>query len=341
MAKTVRIGHASTDTPASGNYKDEVKIQNYYDMQPTMVLRPNISLLPNLAEDSAKACEDACDNDNIEYSQTSRNTLYNEAKKIGYKLDKDNIKTKCYADCSSFMTVCALAGGAPLKFSAMPNCGTMKSVFTAGNYYTALTAKKYLNSSDYLQRGDILVRDVYLNGSRHTVMVLDNGAKVSSDTEVFKLQSDLAVLKLAVEITNISESKMTAVVKITKLENGEEALLTDDAIIKSYKWQYQLDSLNSSVKKSIKELKVASGTANIELNSLVPDSSYRLDISATEIKNSEFGFNAPAVLFTTACKPENTNNTYKFGENEPITKINKTYIKTQDTFKQAIIYTNI
>ena len=341
MTKKVRIGHASTDTPTSGSYKDEVKIQNYYNMQPTMVLRPNVSLLPNLAENSAKACEDACNNDNIEYSQTYRNTLYNKAKETGYKLDEANIKTKCYADCSSFMTVCALAGGAELKFSAMPNCGTMKSVFTAGGYYTALTAKKYLDSSDYLQRGDILVRDVYLNGSRHTVMVLDNGDKVSPDPEVLKLQSDLAVLKLATEVTNIGETKIETVVKITKLENGEETLLTDDTIVKKYKWQYQLESLDSSTEKFIEDFKIASGKASIKLDNLAPNSSYRLVISAVELENSEFSFNAPAVIFTTACKAESNVTNYKFGENESVNKIDKTYIKIQDTFKRAIIYTNI
>ena len=176
----VKIGHASLDENnrikngyAGDQTGTEVFIRNWYNKNWDVVLRPKTS---TLAEKSAKACEQGCKNGNIGYDQNQRNTLYTQAKKVNFDLSK--ITTRCECDCSSFMTVCAIAGGANITYgSNAPTTSTMKSKFVASGNYTALTASKYLTSDKYLKRGDILVK----TGS-HTVMVLENGSATTTST---------------------------------------------------------------------------------------------------------------------------------------------------------------
>ena len=223
MAKTIRIGHASTSEASS--QANEVLIGTYSaSLAPTVVLRPKTL---ELASKSARACEAGCNNNKIEYSQSSRNTLNTEAEKVGYNLS--SITNTCYADCSSFMAVCAIAGGSKLKYGyGAPNCGTMRARFTQSGDYIALTDKIYLTSSDYLQRGDILVRETYLNGSRHTVMVLDNGNKVSSSViqaetpQVDISQTAYTPVKVSLSVISLSTNSVTIKAKLTKIKNGKE-----------------------------------------------------------------------------------------------------------------------
>lgn len=338
MAKTVRIGHASTDSAATA--AAEVLISNYYTaLKPTVVLRPVSSAI---AEKSAAACEAGCNNNNIEYSQIYRNSLYNEAKKVDYNLTK--VSTTCYADCSSFMTVCAIAGGANIDVSSMPNCGSMKAAFTKHGDYKALTSSTYLNSSDYLQRGDILVRETFLNGSRHTVMVLDNGGKVQAsstqDAGQTLVYSDVSIIKIAASITNIDTSKIDISARVTKLENGVETILTDSSTINTYKWTYELAAVNSSANKVLSEkLKVSNGTIKFTLSNLSSGEPYKLKILAKEIDGSA-DFSSPTIIFTTANESPIDKTKISFGSKEPLTKINKIYLKVKDSFKRAMLYNN-
>lgn len=176
----VKIGHASisekgTVTGNSGdNNGKELCQRNWYNGGWQFVLRPKSS---TIAEKSAKACEKGCANNNIGYDQNQRNTLNTQAKRVNYDLSK--ITTKCETDCSAFMTVCAIAGGANIVYGKTngPTTSTMKSKFSASGDYTVLTDSKYLTSDKYLKRGDILVK-----AGSHTVMVLENG----SETKVTK-----------------------------------------------------------------------------------------------------------------------------------------------------------
>lgn len=180
----VKIGHARygengiTGQAAGDSTKREVCTGTWYSMDSntSYVLRPKTRAL---AEAQAQACEAGCANDYIGYDQTNRNTLHTQAKKVGYDLSK--ITKKCETDCSEFMTICAIAAGVTeLEHTGnAPTTRTMRSKFGATGKYEILTDKKYLTSSAYLKRGDITVKP----GS-HTFMVLSDGSKVSSDTEV-------------------------------------------------------------------------------------------------------------------------------------------------------------
>ena len=172
----VKVGHASCDEngkAVGGRGGDqtgrEVVVRDWYSKGWNVLLRPRRA---ELAERSARMCEDACANPNIGYDQNGRNTLYAAAKAAGF--DLGGVETPCECDCSSFMHVCAMAGGANLTYGSNGyTTRTMVGAFVASGDYEKLTDSKYLTSSKYLQRGDILVKE----GS-HTVMVLDNGSEV-------------------------------------------------------------------------------------------------------------------------------------------------------------------
>jgi hypothetical protein len=170
----MRIGHASTDGTVAAK---QVLIQDISKnlINYKVVLRPKTV---ELAERSAKACEDGCDNDNILYSMDvsgdkARTTLWNKASKVGFNLSKNTLTETCYADCSSFMAVCAKAGGASI--SSQTATKWMEKAFTATGEYESLTGNIYFKNYDYLRRGDILV-----DPGHHTAMVLDSGKYVES-----------------------------------------------------------------------------------------------------------------------------------------------------------------
>lgn len=171
----IKIGHASKDergkfnSGAAGDQtKKEVYTLPWYNGGWNVVLRPKSS---NLAEKSAQACEKGCANNKIGYDQYQRNTLYKYAQAVGYDLAK--ITTVCECDCSSFMHVCAIAGGARLTYGQNGYVTfNMVKAFVSSGDYEKLTDRKYLTSDKLLKRGDILVKE-----SGHTAMVLENGAQ--------------------------------------------------------------------------------------------------------------------------------------------------------------------
>lgn len=173
----VIIGHASQDERgktkgglAGDQTGKEVCTRNWYAKGWDAVLRPINSVI---AENSARICEQICACANVGYDQNERNSLW----KLYLKTLKPIPDTKVECDCSSFMTYCAILGGANIEYgSNAPTTSTMIAKFSANGSYTVLTDKKYTESSDYLKRGDILVK----KGS-HTVMVLSDGAKANEN----------------------------------------------------------------------------------------------------------------------------------------------------------------
>ena len=323
MAVKVRIGHASTDEASSA--AKEVLISEYNsNLKPTVVLRPTDSLI---AEKSAKACEAGCNNDNIEYSQSSRGTLLEKAKEVSFDLSK--ITTKCYADCSSFMTVCALAGGAKFSYSHIPNCGDMKSIFTSKGYYQALAGQKYLENSDYLQRGDILVRETYLNGNRHTVMVLDNGAAVPKSTTTAEIAP---VIKVALEVLNISKNNINIKVQLLKISDDDETV----SDISKYSLSYKLERLDTK-KTEIKDFKANNSKSHeLAIKNLATEKPYRLTIFA---KNDDVEVCSAGVVFFTSNNTLKIEESNKF-ENEHKNNIKNIFLKIGDTIKSVIVYLN-
>lgn len=181
---SVLIGHASKDenSRASGGKAgdqtgQEVYIRNWYNGGWDRLLRAKSSAV---AGKMAKFVEDVCRSNKVGYDQGQRNTLRDYAKAVNYDVTK--LKDNCETDCSAFMTVAAEAAGISVKYMGgwnAPVTQTMVQVFKDTGAFDVYTDSKYLTGTDYLKRGDILVRQ-----SGHTAMVLSNGAKVATDINV-------------------------------------------------------------------------------------------------------------------------------------------------------------
>lgn len=172
----VMLGYAAKDERGSysgGQAGDqtgkEVYVNGWYNQNWTSVLRPKD---PQLAENIARHCEAACANNKIGYSQSDRNSLLTQAKKVGYDMSK--ITTPCNCDCSSFVSaVCVCCGLPESIFFAGGNgrvTSNMSEACLATGKFTELFDAKYRNQKNYLKRGDIL-----LNRNAHVVIVLSDG----------------------------------------------------------------------------------------------------------------------------------------------------------------------
>ena len=174
----VRIGSArldENDKLAGGKAGDqtgkEVATESWYLHQKgwTVVRAKDAEV----AEKIAANMEAACSNPNIGYDQSTSWDLYDKSKAYGWDCSKVTIPTE--TDCSSLVRVCvAFAIG-----KAVPWFSTLNQATVLGEtgFFDILTDAKYTQSSDYLRRGDILCTCT----QGHTVVVLDNGAKISQN----------------------------------------------------------------------------------------------------------------------------------------------------------------
>jgi hypothetical protein len=158
-------GKAKGGKPGNQTGK-ELRIQPWYlNKRGWIVLRPKDS---NVATKLAKDMRSACENMHIGYNQSTRNTLYTYASKVGFDCAK--VTTDCECDCSSLVRVCCLYAGVNVKnFSTASEL----SILMKTGMFDELTEDKYTTKSDYLKAGDILVTQV----KGHTAIVLNNGDK--------------------------------------------------------------------------------------------------------------------------------------------------------------------
>jgi LysM repeat protein len=257
---SVKIGHASIDENRKANggtagdqTKKEVCTRTWYSYPWTSVIRPKDV---NVAEKIAKAMEQACANDKIGYDQYQRTTLYTLAKANNWDLSK--ITTACECDCSSLVAVCVNAAGIPVSKDIYT--GNEKAALNATGKFTIYTDFKYTGSSNYLNRGDILL------GNGHTAIVLSDGpytvdnvqpeSSVSSNVAdtVYTVQAGDSLSKIATkynttyqklaEYNNISNPNIIRVgqkikipgAKVHVVQRGE----TLSGIAAKYKTTYQI-----------------------------------------------------------------------------------------------------
>lgn len=227
----IMIGHSSKDEngkivggAAGDQTGKETCTRNWYNGGWNVVLRPKSS---TLAEKSAKACEAGCANSKIGYDQNQRNTLNTQAKAVGYDLSR--IAVGCECDCSAFMHVCAIAGGANLSYGSNGfTTRSMVAAFVKSGDYEKLTDSKYLTSDKYLRRGDILVKE----GS-HTVMVLENGAQSEASTAPTASKKDTVTIYDSLRLPRLSRGSSGPAVKALQAiligYGGEPAQLIKNA----------------------------------------------------------------------------------------------------------------
>lgn len=134
----------------------------------------------SVREKFADLGEKAARNNNIGYDMgVDRDTYWPLLVKANY--DPSKIAKPCETDCSGGVIADVRATGFLMNIPALRNITStytknMRSGFKAAGFIV-LTDSKYLTSSDYLLRGDIL-----LNDDHHTCTVLDNGAKSGSSS---------------------------------------------------------------------------------------------------------------------------------------------------------------
>ena len=333
MSTKITIGHASISESGSANGQGgdqtgkEVYIQENFSItgsfKPDVVLRPT---RVSLARDSAVACILACKNDAIGYSQINyggRNSLEKRAAEVGYDVSK--ITEPCNTDCSAFMTLCAVIGGAKFSYynswNNAPVCSTMQAWFTQNGDYIALTDSVYLTITDHLRIGDILV-----DKDRHTVMVLENGVQVldpdvmlpdiyipsssgtpsSPSTPSTPGSSDVtsssikgSVIKITLNITDIESTEISAMAEIINVDKSGEKLFTDIDKLNKFNWEACVEALDNEVDKvTPKKLDIDSNTIRFSLSKLTPGKTYILGVTA---KNSSgtTKIRSANILFTT------------------------------------------
>lgn len=171
-------GHDENGRYANGQAGDQTggewSIINWYNRPWTCVLRhPDANVREKIAELGEKAAR----NNLVGYDQNQRGTYWQHLKASNY--DPSQITIACEADCSAGVIANVKAVGYLLGINALKNVsasytGNMRSGFRNAGF-EVLTASKYLTSSEYLLRGDIL-----LNDSHHTATNLTNGSKSGS-----------------------------------------------------------------------------------------------------------------------------------------------------------------
>lgn len=127
------------------------------------------------AEKLATAAEQGAANNNIGYDQSNRNDLFLKIRN-GAKMGNVALTE---TDCTAFAATCAFVAGASgsvlFDGNNLPYSGNFDSKLLKACKCKKLTASKYLNNSNYLKRGDILVK-----AGHHAEVVVSNGAKADA-----------------------------------------------------------------------------------------------------------------------------------------------------------------
>ena len=190
---SARSSYGNT-TPGDQHSGLEVSTQEWYLHSKGWVLLRATSAA--VREKIAVEMERACANNNIGYSQPTRNTLYNNVKPYGY--DPARTTKKVNTDCSALVRVCVHYAGITVgDFITSSEASTLM----ATGAFEKLTDNKYTKMPDYLMRGDILVTKT----KGHTVVVLSNGAKAGQEavSPAYKLGD--RILKNGMEGADVKE----------------------------------------------------------------------------------------------------------------------------------------
>lgn len=202
----------------------------------------------NIREKLVKAMRDACRNDNIGYSQSTRNTILTYAKKVGYDLSK--IKDKCNCDCSSLVSVCCMYGG--VKESVLyknKNCATtstLKNLLKSTGLVDVFTNSAIVGSSAKLVRGDIILKEghhvaIFLGNEVVSVEPIKEDVKKEETKKVGTIITMKESFKVASSSTNAKNKKYSAIYEkgvytIAKKDSKTGALLLTNSNHKSGGW---------------------------------------------------------------------------------------------------------
>ena len=166
---SARSSYGNT-APGDQNGGREVSKEKYYvHSKGWVVLRAKD---PAAREKIATAMERACDNNDIGYSQPTRNTLYSDVKPFGF--DPACTTKPVNTDCSALVRVCVHYAGIEVDNFITSN---EVSMLMATGAFEKFTDDAHCKSSARLLRGDILVTKT----KGHTVVILNDGAKATGE----------------------------------------------------------------------------------------------------------------------------------------------------------------
>ena len=182
------IGHACKNE--NGTYKDgqagdqtkvEVYIRTWYNRPWNVILRAKDNLV---REKIAKAMEMACKNEQLGYSQLTRNSLWNNVKTA--KFDPSKTTKEVNTDCSALVCVCCAYAGVPIQYLQIGNnsltTSTLRKYLLQSGMFEAITDKEHLINDKKLLRGDILLYE-----GHHTAVNLNDGINAKNTTELKSL----------------------------------------------------------------------------------------------------------------------------------------------------------
>lgn len=219
----VRVGSARVDEngrltggQAGDQTGQEVAVEAWYlHAKGWTVIRAKDA---NVREKIAADMEAACANNLIGYDQSTSWDLYDKTKQYGWDCSK--LKVAAETDCSSLVRACVAyaTGKAVAWFSTLNEV----SVLSGTGYFDILRDSKYTQSSDYLLRGDILCT----NTQGHTVVVIDNGDKVSSNSSASGSEGNTSLCgtgigaATALTAMNIRNGADTSAKVLTTIQKG-------------------------------------------------------------------------------------------------------------------------
>ena len=160
----------------------EVCTRSWYNKPWDIMIRyPNA----DIAKKAAAIAKKLADSNLVGYDQSQRNTLYQQLKKNNFDVDayiRSGVKTE--TDCSAFVYACyACCITAMRSDKNAPVTSNMRSKYKSWGF-TIYTDSKYITQDKYLMVGDLLVKE-----STHTVMAITNGASVDSSSPVISQPS--------------------------------------------------------------------------------------------------------------------------------------------------------
>lgn len=171
---TVRIGSARSSygntAPGDQNGGKEVSTQDWYEHSLGWVLLRAKDA--QAREKIATAMERACANDDIGYSQATRNTLFDNIKPSNF--DPAKTTKKVNTDCSALVRVCCCYAGMNVGDF---NTASEINVLMGTGLFEKFTDADHCKSSKKLLRGDIL----NTRAKGHTAVVLSNGSEAGAE----------------------------------------------------------------------------------------------------------------------------------------------------------------
>jgi hypothetical protein len=234
LTKIANCGHDENGNYTGGQAGDqtgeEYHIIDWYNRPWNCVLRWPNKDEANLAADMATQ---AANNDLVGYNQDDRISFYNHLKASDWR--PEQITVPCNADCSAASNAIWIGVGNRCNVESL-EClnkelctGEMKEAYSDAGF-EVLTDERYLNSSDYLLPGDVLLYE-----GHHTAINLTPGSNSSNEENTDNTQYEYDELHVKGQhgLNEYFDSGID--------EDGERGPKTLRAIIKAHQHAINMD----------------------------------------------------------------------------------------------------